>query len=129
MEVNLPDVVAEATEQFLRYEKALVANDVAVLNELFWADSLVVRYGAMENLYSYEAITRFRRQRPNDDLPRELLRTVVTTFGRDVAAISAEFRRTESGRRGRQSQTWVRTGEGWRIVAAHVSLLDHQLSS
>jgi hypothetical protein len=129
VEVNLPEVVAEATEQFLRYEKALVANDVDVLNELFWADTEVVRYGAMENLYSHEAITRFRRQRPNDDLPRELLRTVVTTFGHDVAAISAEFRRTQSGRCGRQTQTWVRTDDGWRIVAAHVSLLDHQMSS
>ncbi len=128
MEVNLPDVVAEAREQFLRYETALVANDVPVLNELFWASRLAVRYGAMENLYSHDDITRFRGQRPNEDLPRELIRTVITTFGRDVAAISAEFRRTESGRCGRQSQTWVRTEEGWRIVAAHVSLLDHQPS-
>ena len=128
MEVNLPDVVAEAEEQFLRYEKALVSNDIPVLNELFWDDGQVVRYGAMENLYSHADITRFRGQRPNDDLARELIRTVITTFGRDVAAISAEFRRTQSGRCGRQSQTWVRTDDGWRIVAAHVSLLDHQPS-
>jgi hypothetical protein len=126
--VNLPDVVAEAREQFLRYETALVANDVPVLNELFWANRLAVRYGAMENLYSHDDITRFRGQRANEDLPRELIRTVITTFGRDVAAISAEFSRTESGRCGRQSQTWVRTEEGWRIVAAHVSLLDHHPS-
>jgi hypothetical protein len=124
--VNLPDIVAEAKEQFERYEAALVTNNVPVLTELFWDSSLAVRYGTMENLYSHNAITRFRDQRPHDDLARELLRTVITTFGRNVAAISAEFRRTRSGQYGRQSQTWVRTEAGWRIVAAHVSLLDHQ---
>jgi hypothetical protein len=129
MELNLPDVVAEAREQFNRYEAALVANDVPVLTELFWANALTVRYGTRENLYSHDAITHFRDRRPTDDLARELLRTVITTFGRDVAAISAEFRRTRSGRCGRQSQTWVRTEAGWRIVAAHVSLLDYQLTS
>jgi hypothetical protein len=127
--VNLPDVVAEVREQFERYESALVTNNVSLLSELFWNSSLAVRFGTTENLYSHEAIARFREQRPDNDLARELLRTVITTFGRDVAAVSTEFRRTQSGQWGRQSQTWVRTEAGWRIVAAHVSLLDHQRSA
>jgi hypothetical protein len=124
VEVNLPDVVAEVTTEFERYETAFVTNDVEVLDELFWDDPLVVRYGAGENLYSHAAIARFREQRPTDDLEREILHAVVTTFGRDLAVTSAEFRRTRSGRAGRQSQTWVRTPDGWRIVTAHVSQLD-----
>jgi hypothetical protein len=123
MEVNLPEVVAEVSLQFERYEKAFVANDVATLDVLFWDDPLAVRYGAAENLYSYEAITRFRERRSPDDLDREILLAVITTFGRDLGVTSAEFRRTASGRCGRQSQTWVRTGAGWRIVTAHVSEL------
>jgi hypothetical protein len=126
VEVNLPDVVAEVTAQFERYETAFLSNDVAQLDELFWNDPLTVRYGATENLYSHEAIARFRGQRSVDDLDREILVAVVTTFGRDVAVTSAEFRRTKSGVTGRQSQTWVRTDDGWRIVTAHVSQLDLQ---
>ncbi len=126
MEVNRPEIVAEVTVQFERYEAALVGNDIEVLDELFWDDALTVRYGAGENLYSHQEIARFRSQRAADDLEREILRSVVTTFGRDVAVTSAEFRRIRSGRCGRQSQTWVRTGDGWRIVSAHVSQLDLQ---
>jgi hypothetical protein len=126
VDVNLPEVVAEVTAEFQRYETAFVTNDVGVLDELFWDDPLVVRYGSGENLYSHEAIARFREERSPDDLERELLYSVVTTFGRDLAVTSAEFRRTRSGRCGRQSQTWVRTAAGWRIVTAHVSLLDLQ---
>jgi hypothetical protein len=124
MEVNLPEVVAEVTAAFERYEAAFLANDVEVLDELFWDDPRTVRFGAGENLYSHAAIARFREQRPTDDLDRELLHSVVTTFGPDVAVTSAEFRRTASGRYGRQSQTWVRTPAGWRIVTAHVSQLE-----
>jgi hypothetical protein len=126
MDVNLPDVVAEVTAQFERYEAAFLSNDVDELDELFWNDPLAVRYGAGENLYSHEAIARFRGQRSVDDLEREILYSIVTTFGRDVAVTSAEFRRTKSGLTGRQSQTWVRTDDGWRIVTAHVSQLDLQ---
>jgi hypothetical protein len=126
MEVNLPDVVAEVTAQFERYETAFLCNDVEALDELFWDDPLAVRYGAGENLYSHQAIARFREQRSVDDLAREILYSVVTTFGRDIAVTSAEFRRTKSGITGRQSQTWVRTDGGWRIVTAHVSALDLQ---
>ncbi|HWH11300.1 MAG TPA: oxalurate catabolism protein HpxZ [Solirubrobacteraceae bacterium] len=126
MEVNLPDIVAEVTAQFERYETAFLSNDIEELDGLFWNDPLTVRYGAGENLYSHEAIARFRGQRSVDDLERKILYSVVTTFGRDIAVTSAEFRRTKSGVTGRQSQTWVRTDDGWRIVTAHVSQLDLQ---
>ncbi len=123
MDVNLPDVLAEVTAQFARYEKALTTNDVAVLDELFWDSPLTLRYGAGENLYGHAAIAGFRAGRPAVGLQREVLRTVVTTFGRDFATANIEFRRAGSDRTGRQSQTWVRTDQGWRVVAAHVSLL------
>jgi hypothetical protein len=126
MEVNLPEIVAEVTAQFERYEAAFLSNDTGELDELFWNDPLAVRYGAGENLYSHEAIARFRGQRSVDDLEREILYAVVTTFGRDLGVTSAEFRRTKSGVTGRQSQTWVRTDDGWRIVTAHVSQPDLQ---
>jgi hypothetical protein len=126
VEVNLPEIVAEVTAQFERYEAAFLANDVDELDELFWNDPLAVRYGAGENLYSHAAIARFRGQRAVDDLEREILYSVVTTFGDDLGVTSAEFRRTRSGVTGRQSQTWVRTDDGWRIVTAHVSQPDLQ---
>ena len=122
-EVNIPEVVAEVEAAFGRYERALVGNDVAVLQELFWRSPHTVRYGIAENLVGWDAITSFRQARPAVDLDRDLANTVITTFGRDLATASTEYRRKESGRRGRQSQTWVRMPEGWRVVAAHVSLL------
>ncbi|HEY8360786.1 MAG TPA: oxalurate catabolism protein HpxZ [Ramlibacter sp.] len=123
MDVNLPDVLAEVTAQFDRYEQALVTNDVAVLDELFWNSPHTLRYGAGENLYGFEAIAAFRAGRPAQGLQREVLRTVITTYGRDFATANIEFRRIGSERTGRQSQSWVRTPQGWRVVAAHVSLL------
>lgn len=123
MEINLPDVVAEVQAVFDRYEQALVTNDVAVLDELFWHSPHTLRYGVGENLYGYEAIAAFRAARPAQGLARELLRTVITTYGRDVATANVEFRREGSTRTGRQSQTWLRTPAGWRVVAAHVSLM------
>jgi hypothetical protein len=122
-EVNLPDVRAEVEAQFARYERALTSNDVAVLDELFWDSPHTLRYGAGENLYGYGEIQAFRAGRPAQGLEREVLRTVITTFGRDVATANIEFRRAGSDRIGRQSQTWVRLPEGWRVVAAHVSLM------
>ena len=122
MEVNLPEVVAEVRAAFDRYETALTTNDVAVLDELFWDSPHTVRYGPSEELYGYAAIRRFRGARPPSDLMRELARVVITTHGRDFATVSCEFRRLQSERHGRQLQAWVRTGEGWRVVAAHVSL-------
>ena len=123
LQINLPDVLAEVTAQFDRYEKALVSNDVAVLDELFWNSPLTLRYGITENLYSHEEIRAFRASRPSAGLERELLKTVITTYGRDFATTNCEFRRKGSERTGRQSQTWMRTPEGWRVVSAHVSLL------
>ena len=122
MDINLPDVLAEVGAAFARYERALVGNDVAVLDELFWHSPLTLRYGATENLYGFDAIRAFRAARPAVGLTRELMNTVITTYGRDFATANTEFRRAGSNT-GRQSQTWVRTAEGWRVVAAHVSLL------
>jgi hypothetical protein len=123
MEINLPDVLAEVQAQFARYELALTTNDVAVLDELFWHSPHTLRYGAAENLYGFDEIAKFRGGRSAQGLAREVLRTVVTTYGRDFATANIEFRRDGSDRIGRQSQTWVRQHEGWRVVAAHVSLM------
>jgi hypothetical protein len=121
MDVNIPEVVAEVTACFARYEQALVTNDTAVLDELFWDSPLTLRYGAAENLHGIEEIRAFRNARSAAGLERELLRTVITTYGRDYATANTTFAR--GGRTGRQSQTWVRMPEGWRVVAAHVSLM------
>jgi hypothetical protein len=126
LEINLPDVVAEVTAAFRRYEQALVANDVAVLTELFWRSPLTIRYGVAENLKGWEAISAFRQARPAVDLDRDLIDTVITTYGQDFATANTEYRRKDSGRYGRQSQTWMRTPKGWRVVTAHVSLLPEQ---
>jgi hypothetical protein len=123
MEINIPDVLAEVTAVFERYEAALVNNDVAVLDELFWNRPHTLRYGATENLYGFDEIRAFRAARPSTGLARTLGRTVITTYGRDFATANTEFHRTGSDRTGRQSQTWMRTPEGWRVVAAHVSFL------
>ncbi len=123
MDINLPDVVAEVTAAFERYERALVTNDVGVLDELFWNSPHTLRYGATENLYGYEAICAFRAGRSQQGLARTILRTVITTYGHDLASANIEFLRDGSTRTGRQSQTWMRTPEGWKVVAAHVSLL------
>lgn len=123
MDINRPEVLADVTAQFARYEKALTTNDVAVLDELFWDSPHTLRYGATENLYGYDAIRAFRAGRPAQGLEREVLRTVITTYGTDFATASIEFRRAGSARTGRQSQSWVRLPQGWRVVAAHVSLL------
>lgn len=121
--INLPDVLAEVSAVFARYEAALVSNDVAVLDELFWCSPHTLRYGMGENLYGYEAIAAFRAARPSQGLARELTRTVITTYGHDFATAHTEFRRAGTQGSGRQSQTWLRLPEGWRVVAAHVSWL------
>ena len=123
MDINLPDVHAEVLAVFARYEDALVNNKVDVLDELFWPSPHTVRYGTGENLGGIEAIRAFRLARPATGLARTLQHTVVTTYGRDFATAMTEFRREGSDRAGRQSQAWVRLPEGWRVVAAHVSLL------
>ena len=123
MQINLPEVHAEVSAAFARYEQALVSNDVAVLDELFWNSPHTLRYGVGENLYGYGEIQAFRAGRPAAGLAREVLRTVITTYGTDFATANIEFRRDGAARTGRQSQTWARMPEGWRVVAAHVSLM------
>jgi 1-carboxybiuret hydrolase subunit AtzH-like protein len=125
MEIDLPDVLAEVAAQFERYEKALVTNDIAVLDELFRKDSRTLRYGVGENLYGYSEIASFRAARSPAGLMRKTARTAITAYGRDTAVASTLFYRDSlPGKVGRQMQIWVRCPEGWRIVAAHVSVID-----
>jgi Protein of unknown function (DUF3225) len=123
MQINIPEVLAEVTRECERYERALVSNDVTVLDELFCNSPHTLRYGVTENLYGYEAICQFRASRPAQGLERTVLKNTITTYGRDFATANVEFQRLGSSKPGRQSQTWVRMPEGWRVVAAHVSLL------
>ena len=123
IEINIPEVVAEVAEAFARYEKALVANDVAELDRLFWASPYTLRYGVAENLYGYDAIAAFRASRPAIDMTRRLINTVITTYGRDLATANTEFERVGATTTGRQSQVWLRTDRGWQVAAAHVSLM------
>jgi hypothetical protein len=120
MQINIPAVLDEVTAVFNRYEKALISNDVAVLDELFHADSHTIRYGVDENLYGHEEIRAFRMARPSVGLDRTLIRTEITSYGHDFATANCEFQR--GARQGRQSQTWMRTPQGWRVISAHVSL-------
>lgn len=123
LEINLPEVLAEVEAAFARYETALVTNDVAVLDELFWKSPHTLRYGTAENLYGWEQIAAFRSVRPSSGLDRTRQNTIITTYGRDFATANTEFRRETTAKVGRQSQTWVRMPDGWRVVAAHVSLI------
>lgn len=123
MEINRPNAVAEVTTAFTQYEDALVNNKVDILDELFWKSEHTLRYGATENLYGYDAIKAFRAARPATGLARTLLRTEITTYGDSFATANCEFQRVGSTKPGRQSQTWVKTPDGWRVVSAHVSLL------
>ncbi len=124
MDIDLPDVVAEATEAFNAYERALVSNDVDALDAMFRGDPRTIRFGGGENLFGHAAIMAFRAARSPVGLARTLSKTVITAYGRDVAVASTLFyRETTAGKVGRQMQTWVRFPEGWRVVAAHVSLI------
>lgn len=121
--VDRPAILNEVTEAFYRYEQALITNDVAVLDELFWEDARTVRYGATENLYGIDQIRAFRNGRSPKGLDRQLRNTVITTFSDELAVASTEFTREGSDKVGRQMQTWVKFSSGWKIVAAHVSLM------
>ena len=123
MVINDPAVLAEVTSQFEAYEAALMANEVETLNGFFWRSDEVLRFGITENLYGYEAIIGFRKNRVGGSPQRILGRTVISTFGRDLGTANTEFQRIGGTRMGRQSQTWVRFPEGWRIVAGHISEL------
>lgn len=128
MIVNDPSTLAALTGAFERYEAALMCNDVAILDELFWSSPSTLRFGVGENLYGFEAIAHYRQLRPGGSPQRRLAYTVITTFGTDFGTANTEFQRVSTAAQtapplGRQSQTWVRFEQGWRIVAAHVSLL------
>ncbi len=125
MEINIPHVKAEIEAAFQEYERALVSNDVAVLDALFLESEHTIRYGVGENLYGHAEIAAFRAARPSVGLQRTLERTVITTYGHDMATAWTLFHRASAaGKIGRQSQVWMRTADGWRVVAAHVSLID-----
>ena len=125
MDINLPEVHAEVEAAFAGYEIALVSNDVGALQRLFWRSEHTIRYGIAENLYGSDDISAFRQARSPVGLARRISRTVITTYGRDFATASTLFERdTVPGKLGRQMQTWVKMPEGWRVVAAHVSLID-----
>lgn len=125
MQVNLPDPLAELTAAFRRYEDALLSNRPEVLNELFYNSPRTIRYGVAENLYGYDEIRDYRARRASAGgaAQRKVLREEIATFGNDVGTTNIEFERLASGLKGRQSQTWMRTQDGWRIIAAHVSLI------
>jgi hypothetical protein len=125
MDIDLPEVVAEVREAFERYEKALVTNDVATLDTLFSKDERTIRYGVGENLYGHKEVAAFRAGRPPINLMRTRARTIITTYGRDFAVASTLFYRDSLiGKVGRQMQSWVRFEDGWKVVAAHVSIID-----
>ena len=127
MEIDLPEVVAEVTKAFNRYEKALVSNDVAVLDDTFHVDPRTIRYGMQEILYGFDEIAAFRAARSPTGLNRTTAKTVITTYGRDYGVASTLFyRETAPGKVGRQMQTWVRFPDGWHVVAAHVSIIDEK---
>lgn len=121
MEINIPEIQTEVTDAFWLYERALLENDIDLLNELFWNSSHTLRYGRDEALYGHQEIARFRNVPRETALQREITKLVVTTYGRDFGTANCETRRTNAQIVGRQSHTWVRMTEGWRIVAAHVS--------
>ncbi len=125
MDINIPEVVAEVTAEFNRYEKALTTNDVATLDSIFFDDPNTIRYGIGENLHGYSEIAAFRAARPSVNLMRRIERTKISTYGRDFATASTLFYRDHMpGKVGRQMQTWARTPKGWRVIAAHVSIID-----
>ena len=125
MEINRPDIVAEVEAAFAEYEAALVTNHVATLDAIFWDSPLVIRYGIGENLHGADEVRAFRAGRPSVGLQRTLVQTVITTFGQDFATASTLFHRAANpGKIGRQMQSWARLPEGWRVVAAHVSVID-----
>jgi hypothetical protein len=124
MEIDSPEVVAEVRAAFDRYEKALNDNDVPVLDATFRDDPRTIRYGGAEILYGYAEIKAFRTARTPPGT-RTISKTVISTYGRDHAVASTLFHRpSQPGKVGRQMQTWVRFPEGWRVVAAHVSMID-----
>lgn len=124
LEVNIPAVVDELTGAFQIYERALIGNDIEALNRLFWDSEQTLRYGPRESLHGHTEIADFRRGRGPIDQRRTLLNTQIVTFGHAFGVANTEFIALANGRTGRQSQTWLRTEAGWRIVSAHVSFVE-----
>ncbi|AFZ02815.1 oxalurate catabolism protein HpxZ [Calothrix sp. PCC 6303] len=124
--INHPATVAEVTELYLEYEAALCSNNLKIMDELFWNSADVVRFGLAENLYGTEEIRNFRNNRPSFQLQRQISHLQVITFGNDTASVTLEFKRIIDGveRSGRQSQMWYKFPQGWKVVSAHVSLID-----
>lgn len=122
--INQADALAELEAAFAEYERAFIANDVATLDRLFWDSPHTLRYGAGENLYGYDEIRAFRSGRPSNNLARTIVRKSVVSVGRDFGVTNIEFTRPTTDRIGRQSQTWVRFADGWKVISAHVSLMD-----
>jgi hypothetical protein len=122
-QANDPAALAELTAAFAAYERALVGNDIAALNRMFWDSPLTLRYGtrAHELLYSHADIAEFRLKRGAVDQRRALRNTRIVTFGSDFGVANTEYIPAGSDKVGRQSQTWMRTADGWKIVCAHVS--------
>jgi hypothetical protein len=126
-EIDLPEVLAEITAAFNRYEKALTTNAVAVLDDTFRVDPRTIRYGGTEILYGHDEIAAFRAARSPVGLARTISKTIITTYGRDFAVASTLFHRaTMPGKVGRQMQSWVKFPDGWHVVAAHVSVIDEK---
>ena len=123
MMIDDPATHAEIAALVERYEDALGRNDIAALDAMFWDSEEVVRFGVGENLYGQAEIAAFRRQRQGGSPTRTVRRIAITSFGRDFAVANVEFQRVGGTVIGRQSQSWARLPEGWRIVAAHVSLM------
>lgn len=123
MIINDPETLAAVRAAVDAYEAALMDNDVEALDQVFWNDPRTVRYGVAENLYGFEAIAAFRLERAGGSPERLRLRTEITTFGRDFAIANVEFQRLGANRTGRQTQTWIRLDQDWKVASAHVSLL------
>jgi hypothetical protein len=123
LDINIPEVVAEVTATFARYEAALQANDIPVMEELFWNSDHTTRYGVGENLRGWQAISDFRRSGKLGRFRRTLINTIITTYGRDFATANTEYQREGEALPGRETKTLMRTPEGWRIVSAHASLI------
>ena len=126
MEVNIPEIVEEVEKAFLAYEQALYENDVEMINELFWDDAKTLRYGPNGTLVSHAALSAFRRNRNTKGVRRTLKNTSIVTFGRNCAVANTEAADENVAGTCRQSQTWVRTPDGWKIVSAHVSYLHNE---
>ncbi len=123
-QIDRPEVVAEIGRVFEAYEAALKRNDAAALNEFFWDDPRALRYGIAENNFGIDEIRRWRNGAPAVSATRRLRGTQIVTFGRDAASVSTEFATDDTQALGRQMQIWVRFDAGWRIVAAHVSVIE-----